>query len=119
MKNAYSFRRREPARDETASCNHRLYRAAICLALVGSSGVSVAQTTNAPPVPASTNSGSGTNAVHLEDVTVFGKLDTARNQIMPSLGASTYTINQDQIQNIPGGENASFNSVLLRTPSMA
>ena len=119
MKTDYSFRRREPVRGEAVLRNQRFYRAAICLALFGSTGVGVAQTNNAPSLPDSTASGSATNAVQLQDVTVFGKLDTARNQIVPTLGASTYTISKEQIQNIPGGANASFNSVLLRTPSMA
>ena len=119
MKNDLSSSRRAPAQGEAAARNQRLYRAAICLALLGSGGVGAAQTNSPPATPATGTSGSATNAVHLEDVTVFGQLDTARNQIMPSLGASTYTISQDQIQSIPGGENAGFNSVLLRTPSMA
>ena len=60
-----------------------------------------------------------TNVVKLAPTTVVGKLDTARNQIVPDLGATTYTINQAQIAALPGGENAPFNQVLLRAPGMA
>ena len=119
MKTTFPSRRLQPARGESPSRNQRLYRAAICLALLGGSGASMAQTTNAPSVPASGNSGSATNAVKLEDVTVIGKLDTARNQIVPALGASSYTLTEEQIKNLPGGENANFNTLLLNTPSMA
>jgi outer membrane receptor protein involved in Fe transport len=119
MKTTFPARRLEPARGESPSHNQRLYRAAICLALLGSSGVSVAQTTNAPSVPSSAGSGSATNAVQLEDITVFGKLDTARDQIVPDLGATSYSINKAQISALPQGENAPFNEVLLTAPGMA
>ena len=124
MKTNYSLRR-EMARSEARTRNQHLYRAAICAALLGGGSTVMAQTSNnAPastPAPASaaSTSGSNTNTAQLQDVTVFGKLDTARNQIVPSLGASKYTLNEEQIANLPGGENANFNTLLLNTPSMA
>jgi outer membrane receptor protein involved in Fe transport len=75
------------------------------------------QTTNAPPALA--DSGSATNVTKLENVTVVGKLNTARNQIVPDLGATVYSISTTQIAAQPEGENAPFNQVLLRTPGMA
>ena len=73
-----------------------------------------AQTTNAPSVVPPT--GSVTNK--LAETTVSAKLDTARSEIQPDLGASKYTFTTNQIQNIPGGENAPFNEVLLRAPGV-
>jgi outer membrane receptor protein involved in Fe transport len=75
------------------------------------------QTTNAPL--AASDSGSTTNVTKLENVTVFGKLDQARNQIVPDLGATVYAVSKDQIAAQPQGENAPFNQVLLRAPGMA
>ena len=49
---------------------------------------------------------------------VTSDLDRTREQIAPSLGAETYTISPAQIQNIPGGENAPFQQVLLRAPGV-
>jgi len=54
----------------------------------------------------------------LGKVIVTSNLDTARDQIAPSLGASTYSIGPEQIQTIPQGENAPFQQVLLRMPSV-
>ena len=50
---------------------------------------------------------------------MVGKLDVARNQIVPDLGATTYTLSKEQIATLPQGENAPFNQVLLRAPGMA
>ena len=49
---------------------------------------------------------------------VTADLDVARELIAPSLGAVTYTVGPEQIQSIPGGENAPFQQVLLRTPGV-
>jgi outer membrane receptor protein involved in Fe transport len=54
----------------------------------------------------------------LGKVIVTSSLDAARDQIAPSLGASTYSIGPDQIQALPQGENAPFQQVLLRMPSV-
>ncbi len=75
------------------------------------------QTTNAPPTVA--ESGATTNVTQLENMTVVGRLNQARNQILPDLGASTYTIPKAQIKAQPEGENAQFNQVLLRAPGVA
>ncbi len=73
------------------------------------------------PVPANATNvvSSATNVVTLAPTTVIGKLDTARNQIVPDLGATTYTMSKAQIAALPQGENAPFNQVLLRAPGMA
>jgi hypothetical protein len=104
----------------------RVYRAVILLVSAACGAAATAQTnnppaqTNSPPVaPASPGSGISTNIVKLAPTTVVGRLDAARNQIVPDLGATTYTISQAQIAALPQGENAPFNQVLLRAPGMA
>jgi hypothetical protein len=106
--------------------NARVYRAVILLVSAVCGGVATAQTnnppaqTNSPPAaPASPASEISTNVVKLAPTTVVGRLDAARNQIVPDLGATTYTIGQAQIAALPQGENAPFNQVLLRAPGMA
>ena len=59
------------------------------------------------------------NPVELNKIVVVGQLDNARDSIVPSLGASEYTIDRDQISNQSQGDNASFNQILLRAPGVA
>jgi outer membrane receptor protein involved in Fe transport len=100
--------------------NARVYRALILLVSAACGSAAAAQTTNNPPVaPASPEGGRSTNIVKLAPTTVVGRLDVARNQILPDLGATVYSINKQQIDALPQGENAPFNQVLLRTPGMA
>jgi outer membrane receptor protein involved in Fe transport len=47
------------------------------------------------------------------------RLDLARQQIQPSLGATSYNFSREALQNIPGGENAPLNQVLLQAPGTA
>lgn len=62
--------------------------------------------------------GSSEESNQLQGVTVTRDLDRTRENIAPALGAGTYTLGQNQIQVIPGGENAPFQQVLLRTPGV-
>ena len=51
------------------------------------------------------------------DVTVISKrLDQARNALNPAIGASTYVLDQDAINDLPMGANTDFNKVLFQTP---
>ncbi|MGD0766856.1 MAG: TonB-dependent receptor [Tepidisphaeraceae bacterium] len=54
----------------------------------------------------------------LAKVLVTSDLDLSRDQIAPSLGATTYTVGPNQIETIPEGDNANFQQVLLRTPGV-
>jgi outer membrane receptor protein involved in Fe transport len=100
------------------------------MASLGCGSAAFAQSqTNSPPTAAPPPTGSVTNAVNqtgsstnitqLENMTVVGRLDVARNQIVPDLGATVYDISKTQIAAQPLGENAPFNQVLLRAPGMA
>ncbi len=54
------------------------------------------------------------------DIDVISKrLDVARQQIQPDLGATTYKFTPEALQNIPQGENAPLNQVLLQAPGVA
>ena len=73
-----------------------------------------------PSPPASRDGGpayQGTGSGQLAEVLVQADLDRSRDQIAPSLGADTYTIGPNQIEAIPGGENAPFSQLLLRRPA--
>ena len=53
----------------------------------------------------------------LEEIVVTAKrLDTARDAISPSLGASDYVIDRQAIANTPQGADSGFNQVLLQAP---
>src|SRR5215470_7115838 len=52
-------------------------------------------------------------------ITVTAKrLDEARGSIQPSLGATVYDFSKPFIDNVPLGENAALNQVLLRAPGV-
>ena len=77
--------------------------------------------TNVAALASPTNvvaSGSSTNVTQLGNVTVVGKLNQARNQILPDLGASAYTISKDQIAALSQGGNAPMSEVILRAPGV-
>jgi outer membrane receptor protein involved in Fe transport len=71
-----------------------------------------------PPLPAPAPATRPAISAELTKIVVTSNLDEARDQIAPSLGAVTYTIDQDQIQNIPEGSDAPFQQVLLRMPGV-
>ncbi len=47
------------------------------------------------------------------------RLDTARESIKPSLGASTYTLGEQAIQNLPGGDNQPIQDIILQMPGVS
>ena len=81
------------------------------LALSSSFASKSAAQTTAPPPAATPESG--------ESVTVQAeRLNAARNNIEPAVGASSYNFSQDAIQNLPQGEEAGLNQVLLQAPGV-
>ena len=77
-------------------------------ALVAVEGPAAAQT---PPQPPLTDPSLG--------ITVTAtQLDEGRSSIQPSLGATVYDFSKRTIENIPQGENAPLNQVLLRAPGV-
>jgi outer membrane receptor protein involved in Fe transport len=55
----------------------------------------------------------------MPEVTVVGKLDQDRQSIMPSLGATVYTIDQTEIQDLSEGDNVPFSKLVLRFPGVS
>jgi outer membrane receptor protein involved in Fe transport len=47
------------------------------------------------------------------------ELDVSREQIVPSLGATRYTVGPDRLDSQAQGENAAFNQTILRFPGVA
>lgn len=58
--------------------------------------------------------------VTLDDIDIIAKrLDLARSQIQPSLGATSYDFSRTTLDTIPQGDNAPLNQVLLQAPGVA
>jgi outer membrane receptor protein involved in Fe transport len=75
-----------------------------------------AQSDSPQAVPAQA---SDSKATQLDPVVVTGDLDETRGLIQPSLGATSFIMDQQQILNLPQGADAPFNQVLLRAPGVA
>jgi outer membrane receptor protein involved in Fe transport len=58
-------------------------------------------------------------AMQLDPFVVTDQLDQTRGLIEPSLGATSFVMDQQQILNMPQGADAPFNQVLLRAPGVA
>jgi len=94
-----------------------------------SSDTTAPQPSGASPAPASgatapagTDTASSNNTgqpVVLDTLVVSGELDQAREDILPGLGATSYMMDANQILNLPQGDDAPFNQVLLRAPGVA
>jgi len=84
-----------------------------------------ATTTAAQPASSGTSSDSSggttssTQPVQMQEVTVVGQLDQARQQIVPSIGATVYTIDQQDIEDLSQGENVPFSKLVLRLPGVS
>jgi outer membrane receptor protein involved in Fe transport len=96
--------------------SRRVYLAVISSVALSCGGTALAQTNSVPAANVAT--GSSTNITDLGNVTVVGQLDQARNQILPDLGASAYTINKDQIAALSQGGNAPMSEIILRAPGV-
>ena len=73
-----------------------------------------AQPASAPDAPAAAAS----EDVPLDIDITSKRLDVARQQIQPSLGATKYQFDQQALQAIPQGSNASLNQVVLQSPGV-
>jgi hypothetical protein len=70
---------------------------------------------NSSPSPSSTS-----RTATAESVTVTSQeLDISREAIVPSLGATRYTIGPDRLDSQAQGENAPFNETILRFPGVS
>jgi outer membrane receptor protein involved in Fe transport len=80
----------------------------------GAGDKAAAQDTGAPPAPPTPTQQPE------EEITVTAqRLNAARNNIEPDVGASSFNFSSQAIQNLPGGDNAGLNQVLLQAPGVA
>lgn len=63
--------------------------------------------------------GPDSSDIHIDIEVVAKRLDLARQQIQPALGATTYNFSPDALQNVPQGQSAPLNQVLLQAPGTA
>jgi len=110
--------------EEQSVLNRRIYWSVISLVALSCGGTALAQMGNMAMPGTATNAVGAvgdlsTNVTDLGNVTVVGKLDQARSQILPDLGASAYTLNEDQILSASRGGDAPFNQIILRAPGVA
>src|SRR5437879_8631674 len=68
----------------------------------------------APPPTATPGTATAENVV-----VTAQELDISRQQIVPSLGATRYTVGPDRLDSQAQGENAQFNQTILRFPGVA
>jgi hypothetical protein len=92
--------------------------AATSLLFGASLGMAQNAVTAAPSPTPSTTATPG--AATTEEVVVQSQeLDISRESIVPSLGATRYTVGPDRLDSQAQGENAPFNQTLLRFPGVA
>ena len=60
----------------------------------------------------------GAAASPSEIVVTSRRLDAARQTVEPALGASTYSLPSQMVNNLPGGENIQLNQVILQAPGV-
>ena len=108
----------------------RAYLLAGAASLLAMSGAARAQdnpTTTAPAPTAKTDPASGTPdngttaaPAEADDAIVVTarRLDAARAAIATNLGASSYSITNQTIQDLPGGDNQQFNQIVLQLPGV-
>ena len=68
--------------------------------------------------PATAPAGPGDPAPGKDIVITARRLDEARATIQPSLGATSYTVTNETIQALPGGDNQQFNQIILQLPGV-
>ncbi|HUD60424.1 MAG TPA: TonB-dependent receptor [Acetobacteraceae bacterium] len=96
-------------------------RLVLCLAALAivSMPALAAQPSDSGSDSSSGNSSSSNSSVSMDLDVVAKQLDIARQQIQPSLGATTYNFSPQALQDIPQGDNAPLNQVLLQAPGVA
>jgi outer membrane cobalamin receptor len=82
------------------------------------SGPAAAQTAD-PQAAAPPAASPDTSGMSMDIDVVSKRLDAARQQIQPSLGATTYSFSPGALSNIPQGDNTPLNQVLLQAPGVA
>src|SRR5947208_2441185 len=84
--------------------------------LLLSAGIATAQ--NAAPSPAPSATAAPGTATVEQVVVTSQELDISREAIVPSLGATRYTVGPDRLDSQAQGESAPFNQTILRFPAV-
>src|SRR6059058_6624132 len=94
---------------------------AITIAVLSGTGMAMAQDAVASPSPSSSPAAStAAGTATAESVVVTSQeLDISREQIVPSLGATRYTVGPDRLGQQSQGQDAPFNQTILRFPGVA
>src|SRR6202047_1609211 len=87
--------------------------------LCGASMASAQDAVTASASPAPSASATPGMATEQSVVVTSQELDISREQIVPSLGATRYTVGPDRLDSEALGENAPFNQTILRFPGVA
>ena len=91
----------------------------ITIAVLGRAGMAMAEDATASPSPSSSPTPTAGTATAESVVVTSQELDISREQIVPSLGATRYTVGPDRLNQQALGENAPFNQTILRFPGVA
>ena len=87
--------------------------------LCGASIVIAQDAISASPSPTPSTTATPGTATAEQVVVTSQELDISREQIVPSLGATRYTVGPDRLDSQAQGENAPFNQTILRFPGVA
>jgi outer membrane receptor protein involved in Fe transport len=90
------------------------------VAMLCGASMAIAQdavTASASPTPSATAEPGTATAENV--VVTSQELDISREQIVPNLGATRYTVGPDRLDSQAQGENAPFNQTILRFPGVA
>src|SRR5437016_7579682 len=93
---------------------------AVATALLFGASIAIAQTdVTAGPSPTPSTSATPGTATAEEVIVQSQEMDITREQIVPSLGATRYTVGPDRLDSQAQGEDAPFNQTMLRFPGVA
>src|SRR5256886_12558433 len=91
---------------------------ALTIAMLTEAGMAMAQDATASPSPSASPTGSPGTATAESVVVTSQELDISREQIVPSLGATRYTVGPDRLNQQAQGQDAPFNQTILRFPGV-
>src|SRR6476469_7500548 len=93
----------------------------IAIAMLSGASMAMGQDASASPSPSPSPAASPVSrTATAENVVVTSQeLDVSREQIVPSLGATRYTVGPDRLNQQAQGEDAGFNQTILRFPGVA
>jgi len=91
------------------------------MAMLSEASMAMAQDATASPSPSASPVASQTSTTATAEsvVVTSQELDISREQIVPSLGATRYTVGPDRLDSQAQGEDAPFNQTILRFPGVA